>query len=411
MGLLKSILGQNPAKCEEKGDDFFGRSEWGRAKLEYEKALGQMDRRSPGYLRDEPRLQKKLAQAKESLARKHRQTGEELMETGHYEEARELFELVIDLSRDQDLTADVENRLKELEDFSSKDVQMETYEVPVSEEEVYDAQDEEVFMALCSTLPEDVRDAYISYGEEFKTGYLALNRSEFQIAANALSRAMEENPSPDSFIPLEMASARLNLEQFDEARHLLEGFLSYHPDALPGYQLLCEVFWAMGSFDQAEKLLNDCPDEFKKSVAFFLLRGETLFQEQRYGEAISLYQGFTTDYGWSNEIMKALAKAYEASGDLKNAQGIYGSLIDQCTSCHSRVDPFVKRKFADISFDLGQYTTPILEMYLSLAREDSPNVSFYYQRISEIYSSQGNEAEARRFRGFVRQTQEGKGRV
>ena len=87
MGLLKSILGQNPAKCEKKGDKFFGGSDWGRAKLEYEKALSQMDRRSPGYLRDEPRLQKKLTQAKESLAREHRQTCEELREAGHYEEA------------------------------------------------------------------------------------------------------------------------------------------------------------------------------------------------------------------------------------------------------------------------------------------------------------------------------------
>ena len=411
MGLLKNILGQGPAKCEEKGDKFFGRSDWGRAKLEYEKALIQLDRRFPGYLRAEPRLQKKLRQAKESLAREHRQTGEELMETEHYREARELFELVIDLSRDRDLIADAENRLQELEDLSSKDVQMEGYEVSVSEEEVYDTQDEEMFMALCATLPEDVRRAYLSYGEEFKAGYLALNRGEFHIAADALSRAMEENPSPDSFVPLEMASAYLNLGQFDEARHLLETFLSYHPDALPGYQLLCEVFWAMRSFDQAEKLLDDCPGELKESVACFLLRGETLFQAERYREAISLYQGFTTDYGWSNEIAKALAKAHEASGDLKNAQGIYGSIIEQCSSCHARVDLFVKRKFADISFDLGQHTTAILEMYLSLAQEDSRNVPFYYQRVSEIYSSLGNEVEARRFQGFVRQTQEGKGHV
>ena len=411
MGLLKNILGQNPAKSEKKGDDLFSRSEWGRAKLEYEKALSQMDRKSPDHLLDEPRLQKKLSQAKESLARKHRQTGEELMETEHYEEARELFELVIDLSQDRNLIADAENRLKELEDLSSRDVQKEVYEVSVSEEEVYDAQDEEMFFALCATLPEDIRDAYLSYGEAFKTGYVALNRGEFQIAADAFSRAMEENPSPDSFVPLEMASACLNLGQLDEARHLLETFLSYHPDALPGYQFLCEVFWAMKSFDQAEKLLDDCPDELKESVAFFLLRGETLFQAERYREAISLYQDIRTDYGWNAEIMKALAKAYEASGDLKNAQGIYRSIIDQCTSCHARVDPFVKRKFADVSFDLGQHTTPILEIYLSLAQEDSRNAPFYYQRISEIYSSQGNEEEARRFQGFVRQTQEGKGRV
>ena len=411
MGLLKSILGQNPEKWEEKGDRFFSRSDWGRAKLEYEKALSQMDRRSPGYLRDEPRLQKKLSQAKESLAHGHRRTGEELMETEHYGEARELFELVIELSQDRNLITDAENRLQELEDLSSKDVQREGCEVSANEEEVFDAQDVEMFMALCATLPEDVRRAYLSYGEEFKAGYLALNRGEFRTAADALSRAMEENPSPDSFVPLEMASACLNLGQFDEAHHLLETFLSYHPDALPGYQILCEVFWAMRSFDQAEKLLEDCPDEYKESVDYFLLRGETLFQGERYREAISLYEGFTADYGWSNEIMKALAKAYEASGDLKNAQGIYGSIMDQCASCHARVDPFVKRRFADISFDLGQHTTAILEMYLSLAQEDSRNVPFYFQRVSEIYSSLGNEVEARRFQGFIRQAQEGKGRV
>lgn len=411
MGLLKSILGQNPAKYEKKADEYFSCSDWGRAKLEYEKALSQLDRKSPDYLIDEPRLQKKLTKAKESLAREHRRTSEELIETEHFREARELLEIVIDLSRDRNLIADAENWLKELEDLSSKDVQMEGYEVSVSEEEVYDAQDEELFTALCATLPEDVRDAYLNYGETFKAGYVALNRGEFQIAADALSRAMEENASKDSFIPLEMASACLNLGQLDEACHLLETFLSYHPDALPGYQVLCEVFWAMKFFDRAEKLLDDCPDELKESIAFFLLRGETLFQAERYRESISLYQGFTTDYGWNTEIMKALAKAYEALGDLKKAQDIYGNIIDQCTSCHARVDPFVKRKFADISFDLGQHTTSILEMYLSLAQEDSRNVPFYYQRISEIYSSQGNEEEARRFQGFVHQTQEEKGRV
>jgi tetratricopeptide (TPR) repeat protein len=410
MGLLKSILGQNPAKCEEKGDAFFGQSDWGRAKLEYEKALSQLDRRSPGYLRDEPRLQEKLRQAKESLAREHRQTGEELMEIEYYEEAKELFELAINLSQDRDLISDVENRLRQLEALLSKDIRMESDEVLVSEseKETYDSKDDEVFMALCATLPEDVRRAYLSYGEDFKAGYLALNRGEFDLAADGLSRAVENNPVPDSFINLELASAYLNLEKYDEARRLLETFLSYHPDALPGYQLLCETFWAMRGFDQAEKLLDDCPNELKESIAYYLLRGETLFQAERFREAISLYQGFIEEYGWSNEIGKALAEAYEASGDLKSAQDIYSNILDQCTSCHTRVDPLVKRKFADISFDLGQHSTAILEMYLSLAQEDSQNAPFYYQRISEIYSSLGNEVEARRFQAFARQAQEGK---
>ncbi len=411
MGLLKSILRQDPAKCEEKGDAFFDRSEWGRAKLEYEKALSQLDRRSPGYLRNEPRLQEKLSQAKEGLAREHKKTGEELIEIEYYEEAKELFELAIDLSQDRDLISDVENRLRQLESLSSKDIRLESDEVPVSEKETYDSTDDEVFMALCATLPEDVRGTYLSYGEDFKAGYLALNRGEFDIAADGLSRAMENNQAPDSFIPLELASAYLNLEEYDEARRLLETFLAYHPDALPGYQLLCETFWAMRDFDQAKKLLDDCPDELKASVAYYLLRGETFFQAECFREAISLYQGFIEDYGWSNEIGKALAEAYEASGDLKSAQDIYGNIMDQCTSCHTTIDPFVKRKFADISFDLGQHSTAVLEMYLSLGQEDSQNAPFYYQRISEIYSSLGNEVEARRFQAFARQAQEEKGNV
>jgi len=114
---------------------------------------------------------------------------------------------------------------------------------------------------------------------------------------------------------------------------------------------------------------------------------------------------------WNTDPWDSPFEQRMTPGDLKKAQDIYGNIIDQCTSCHARVDPFVKRKFADISFDLGQHTTPVLEMYLSLAQEDSRNVPFYYQRVSEIYSSQGNEEEARRFQGFVHQTQEGKGRV
>ena len=43
----------------------------------------------------------------------------------------------------------------------------------------------------------------------------------------------------------------------------------------------------------------------------------------------------------------------------------------------------------------------ILEIYLSLVKEDPENRHYYYSRVSEIYSKLGYEGEAERFRSFA----------
>jgi tetratricopeptide (TPR) repeat protein len=405
MGLLKNFFGQNPEKHEQKGDSYFNNAVWGMAKIEYEKALDTLEKTSPGYDESETRLQDKLRQAREALAAEHRQTGENLMEQEYYDDARELFQLAIELTQDPELKSAIEERMLEMDRLTAGDIQTEVPESRIKDGDVMDEQEDEHFMALCATLPREVQALYVSYGASFKSGYLALNRGEFEIAADYLSHAMEENPNPDSFIPLELATAYMNLAKFDEARRLLETFLHYHPDVLPGYQLLCEVFWEMGAFDQAEELLAGCPDELKNSLAYYVLRGETMFHAGNYPEAISLYQNFMKEYGWDEPVARALARVFETVGDFEKARDVYAQIMDQCLSCHARIDPFVKRKFADISFDLGDSSSAILELYLSLAQEDPENAPFYFQRVSQIYSSLGNEEEARRFQIFAQQAQ------
>jgi len=405
MGLLKKYFGQNPEKLEQKGNSYFNNAVWGMAKIEYEKALDTLEKTSPGYDESETRLQDKLHQAKEALAIEHRQTGENLMEQEYYNDARELFQLAIELTQDPELASAIENRMLEMDRLTAGDIRTEVPEPRIQTEGVMDEQEDEHFMALCGTLPREVQALYISYGASFKSGYLTLNRGEFELAADYLSRAMEETLAPDSFIPLELATAYMNLAKFDEARQLLETFLHHHPDVLPGYQLLCEVFWEMGDFDQAEELLVGCPDELKNSLAYYVLRGETMFQAGNYSEAISLYQNFMEEYGWDESVARALARIFETVGDVEKARDIYAQIIEQCQSCHARIDPFVKRKFADISYNLGDSSSEILELYLSLAQEDPENTPFYFQRVSQIYSSLGNEEEARRFQIFAQQAQ------
>jgi tetratricopeptide (TPR) repeat protein len=405
MGLLKKFFGQNPEKYEQKGDSYFNNAVWGMAKIEYEKALEGIEKTSPGYNESETRLQDKLRQTKEALAIEHKQTGENLMEQEYYGDARELFQLAIELTQDPELIAAIENRMLEMDHLTAGDIEIEVPEPRIQDEGIMDEQEDEHFIALCGTLPREVQSLYVSYGASFRSGYLALNRGEFEIAADYLSRAMEENPTPDSFIPLELATAYIHLAKFDEARQLLETFLHYHPDALPGYQLLCEVFWEMGAFDQAEKLLAGCPDELKNSLAYYVLRGETMFHAGKYPEAVSLYQNFMKEFGWDEPIARALARVFETVGDFEKARDIYAHIMDECLSCHARIDPFVKRKFADISFELGDSSSAILELYLSLAQEDPENSPFYFQRVSQIFSSLGNEEEARRFQIFAQQAQ------
>ena len=405
MGILKQLFGQSPEKYEQKGDEFFNNSLWGMAKIEYEKALDTLEMPSQGHNEAEERLQDKLRKSKETLALEHRHTGEELMEVVHYDEARELFELAIDLSQDQSLISEIQKFLQKIESLTAETIQIDIpkpeLSIQVNDEIAVPEKDDEAFMALCGTLPEKVRRAYISYGDPFKSGYLALNRGEFVLAADELSRAMNENPAPDSFIPLELATAYLNLGQLDEARRLLESFLQYQPDALPGYQVLCEVLWEMKAFDNAVVLLDSCPDELKDSVAYFLLRGETLFQAEKYSEAITFYQSFLKNYAWNESVAKALARTFEALGEFAEARKLYADIMNQCGSCHTPIDPFIKRKFADLSFDSGQRSLSILETYLSLAQEDSENSQFYYERVSRIYAALGNEEEARRFQAFA----------
>ena len=59
------------------------------------------------------------------------------------------------------------------------------------------------------------------------------------------------------------------------------------------------------------------------------------------------------------------------------------------------------QRYAENSFALGDYSQGILEIYLGLTKTDPDNQKNYFKKISEIYSFQGNEQEAKRFSAFA----------
>jgi len=84
---------------------------------------------------------------------------------------------------------------------------------------------------------------------------------------------------------------------------------------------------------------------------------------------------------------------------------MFGALLAECRACGSPGDTFAKQRFSDLSLELGDYSSNVLELYLSLVHEDPSRRADYYQKISRIYAAEGNDNEARRFEALGRQAQ------
>lgn len=408
MSFLKIFSGKTPEAHEQKGDELFADDLWGKAKVEYERALEKLEKTVPQNHNLKSRLQEKIHHTKASLAHSHKHNADDMLEAGFYHDARELYTLALELTEDTKLKTDLAEKLSQLDFKMSKKVEETLVDYDADEEQAEEKQSlepsgqgDEYFTALCGTLPADVQKAYRSYGDNFKKGYLALNQGDFIQAADYLFRAMEENPTVDSYIPLELATAYLNLEKHSEAQQLLEKLIQDQPQALPAYQLLCEIYWETGAFEQAQALLDSVPGELAESVAVFILKGETLFHAGNHSGAKELYQNFFRTYNWNEPVARALAKTHEALNEFANARNLYRKIMDECRGCHARIDPYIKQRYADLCFDSGMLNTDILDLYLSLAQELPDNAAEYYEKVSRIYAAQGNHTEAGRFRAIA----------
>ena len=409
MGFLKLFVGKSPEEAEKKADALFEAGEYGLAKMEYEDVLEKWRKAAQGSEALEQRLKEKLRNTREILAQKHKQEGLEIMDSEYYEAAEQSVRLALELTGNPELIEELRGMLNQIRHRSGKGQAVPTFDPgPLKEEGPEMAEpaptEDEYFAALCSELPGPVRREFYHYGVSFRQGYLALNDGNFELAEEKLLQAMEENPEGD-FIAIELATAYLNLEKHQEARTLAERFLKAHPNSPRGYEILCEVLWAVQEFDTALERLDACPQIPAESLPVLLLRGETLLKAQRFEDAERLYERALNSQGWQADIARSLARAYEAQGKKAEARDMFGALVAECRACGSPGDTFAKQRFSDLSLELGDYSSGVLELYLSLVHEDPPRRADYYQKISRIYAAQGNDKEARRFEGFARQAQ------
>ena len=222
MSFFKKLSGKTPLAHEQQGDELFAADLWGKAKIEYERALEKLEHTATPDAELKTRLQGKVIKAKEALAHGHKRSADDMLDAGFYDDARELYLLAMELTEDPTLQTELQEKHKLLDFQMNKSI---SESLPEDDEEYFEDEDkikeseysqqddeeDETFRALCGALPEDVQKAYLGYGPNFKKGYLALNQGDFATAAEYLSSAIEENPSADSFIPLELATVGTEL--------------------------------------------------------------------------------------------------------------------------------------------------------------------------------------------------------
>ena len=179
--------------------------------------------------------------------------------------------------------------------------------------------------------------------------------------------------------------------------------MRHNPEALPGYEILCEIYWEQNDFERARCLLEGCPQQLQTSVAYIVLYGETLHREARYEEAAQWLTGHLQTYGWNDKIAIALANAYEQGGKTNEALALYARFMDNCRGCGNQTPIEVERKYADLSLADGNHSDQILEIYLALAQKDPENAAQYYLNASRIYTARGNPSEAQRFKDIASQ--------
>ncbi len=417
MGWLSFLSGKTPEDIEKKGDALMADGLVGHAKIEYENARHRHEKKPSADPAFEGRIETKIRDAREALADEHVRNGRDLIDADCPEDAAELLELARELTGRDDLKAEIGGLLNAIDEsrkaelvrpFRETDRDADDGDDPDAaweddDEDMESLDDEEYLDALLAALPPEEQDAYEGYGETFLWGFVALNRGEFDAAAEYLSEALEENADAPGLIPLELATCYLNMGRNDAAREILEPFLAEHPEVERAYPLVCESLWGLGEYDRAARLLEACPEALADSMTITILKGETLVKAGKLDEAEAYYQSYIDENGRNEFVVRALAEIHKTRGEAEKAMPLYAELVSACTGCGRRADPELRRSYADAAFDAGHLAVPILELYLGLAREDPANRAEYFGKVSRIYASMGNESEAERFEALSRE--------
>jgi len=107
MKFSRLFTGKPYHEIEKNADALLQRGEYGFAKLEYEKALLKLAKKTPEAPEAGDLIEAKITKCKDALALEHKKAAENLTDAGIHEEAEDLLQLALELVQDEQLAVEI----------------------------------------------------------------------------------------------------------------------------------------------------------------------------------------------------------------------------------------------------------------------------------------------------------------
>jgi tetratricopeptide (TPR) repeat protein len=259
MSFLKKLFSSDPKALRDKGDSLFAASEFGAAKLTYEKAIDA----SSDELR--PALQDKIRACMDGIARQRIDEAKQYLESGDVELATQELEGALEVAIDSTVRREAQSLLDGLEGRAAQ-------AQAVSE----DMSEEERIAVLMGQWEEAQAEEYERYGDAIVDALLELHDERFEEARARLESLLESASTP-RYLWLEVGRARLLTDDARGGEEAFEHFVENLEEgessetALAVHLTLARLADDDGRFDQAmkrfEAAVETLPDDYRPYLA------------------------------------------------------------------------------------------------------------------------------------------------
>ncbi len=284
MSFFRSLFKPTWEKCRKRGDDYFGQDQWGRARSEYKEALRTFE--SKGAEDDAARLQirENLGIAEHKLMEMHIELANQLGKTEPKRAAEHLAQ-AIEFAPESGREA-ILDQVAKLEQQMSRPVQN-IQRAPTPER--LEDNPLETFNVLLSGMDDERADIYEAFGENFRTGYLAMMEGDLATADLNLTPLYEADKE-NLYLRYELGRLRLNQGRMQEAEDLFALASKQAPDMLPLHHARIEALWGLEQWDRAERIVEQAFAIDDTLLENFVIAAQTCLRSGEWDNGIEILE-------------------------------------------------------------------------------------------------------------------------
>ena len=388
MGLFKKLFGANPDALEEKADSLFANTQYGPAKLAYEKALDAHEDRA------HPPLVQKIQACTDAIARQRIDEAKAYLERGDLELAMQELEGAVEVAFSDSVRDEAQGVLDGLE---AKDARQQAV--------THEVTDEERIALIAGQWQEAQADEYESYGQPFFDALLGV-QSERYAEARAIFEQIAQEASTPCYLWLEIGRTRLLADDLEGAKDAFERFLVALPGdeggetRLTAHLLLARLDDDAGRFEAAmahfEHAVVAMPEDYRPYLAmgsFLRAKGHDAESLEVLQTALELSAHAAPDW----RLLEELGLANEAIGKAKDATGFLEQVIAFFAKNNVTDFPVTTAKTLAGLYEQAGRLDRAADMYRALSQGgDRANHALYHYEAGRLLQALGLPEEARR---------------